>query len=1130
VLHPFPVLVSSKGDTYEIRLPFIAERPFHGQSLASLNDDAAVYLMERVFEDQQSNLPRYLYCPDTFLRRIRVAVTFRDKQTWSGRLSVVLRRWPDEKFLEATLPRLGTMRFAVDGTADLELTVARWLRAEAGKDSEALRARLEHAKSRASEYLDLLEVDLELPTILPRTVRARRSTEQEPSARKRARKRRETQPTTLRVVATNLVHRVLDGRGHAVVARDAIVEELARRIVESGTQLLLVGPSGAGKSAIIEAVIARLTAAESRLHARRDAWLVDANRIISGMSIVGQWQARCAQLAHEVSARGDILVVDDLASLVWAGRTRNEDTNVAQFLESHIASGEVRILAECTAERLEAARELAPSFFAHFHTIVVPALDETTALRVIVQRVREIERASIAAGAAARVRFDTTIPQAVLGLTQRFSAGGALPGSAIRLLEQLATEGNPTERDDDERLILDRKVLVDVVSAQTGLPRFVLWEEAGRKHGETHDYFARRVIAQPQASAAVAELVTSLQQGLNDPHKPIGSLLLVGPTGVGKTETAKALAEYLFGSAKRMLRFDMSEMQDAHAAGRLFGDAHRPDGELTRSIRQQPFAVVLLDEIEKAHPIVFDTLLALLDEGRLTSADGRTADFCNTVVLMTSNLGVREAESGIGFSGPEGEQRDTHYLSAVRAFFRPEFFNRIDQVVTFGSLPRSAIKPLVERIILDLMGRRGMSRSGVLVEIDDGLVDVLATRGFDPRYGARALRRVAEEQLVVPLARHLVSVPSECATLVSLYRSGDAVDIEMWPLPEPERTAPPTPAVAADIGALRAQFAGLGDRLESEHASINHVRDTYSTLLALFNAKQLDNKTWPRFEVASDLVVWLDDLQQRMRVFHDLELSPGKYMPRLEVDKRSSKRWDGNASPVAIIADTPTDHSATRPSRAITQSVHRYARDLGVLLHRARTIDAPVSTAIIRLLPCTRAPQSIQLAETLWRAYAQAWAGWGQLDTLLCRGGTWTPIQTTAAERRDPDVPISGFAVRLSGPGIDDVVSSELGFHLSSRFSGPDVVNGLVRVEQLDTEARAIEHLTELDQQYAAFVAARTLGQSPMGPNLRGALPLRRVFHQGTAVDPATGLELQIDDPNIGECLATRLSQRGERP
>lgn len=1095
MLQPFPILVAQDDTHVDVTVPFVTSRAFTGRSQSRVYDDAALHLMECVFGANQEELPRYLFAPDTSLRRVKVRVTFRDEQEWKGRLSVALRRWPDEKHLEASIPRLGVARFAVTGTKDLPDTIARHLRELGGKDATKLIGRLHGTQRYKNEHLDWIEVDLELPTVLPRTAKARRRRKIEEEddaverAKSRAQRRRETPPITLREVGVNLVNRVLDGDTPAVLGRDALVDYVAARVRRPGAAVLLVGPSGVGKTALLEAVIAKLTEEEDRLHARRDAWLVDANRIIAGMSFVGQWEGRVEQMVHELSQRGDILVVDDLPALAFAGRTSHEETNVAAFLDPHVAQGELRVLAECTAERLEACRDEAPSFFSRFHVVQVEPLDEATTLRVLVSRVRAMEGAWLAAPPARRFRFAVETPEAVLGLSRRFHRRDALPGSAVRLLEQLGTEA-PTElTDEGEPRPLDAAALVRLFSEKTGLPPFVLWEDQGRSHEQVREHFARRIVAQDAAVDAVASVVTVLQQGLGDPSKPIASMLLVGPTGVGKTETAKALAGYLFGSERRLLRFDMSELADAGAAARLFGDLSRPDGELTRQVRRQPFAVVLFDEVEKAHPTVFDALLGLLGEGRLTSASGVTTDFTNTVILMTSNLGVRDAESMIGFEGGEAPDRTAHYVGAARGFFRPEFFNRIDRVVAYRSLGRDAVRPLVERALASLTSRRGLRRAGVLVDVDDTLIDVLGDRGFDARYGARALKREVEQRIAVPLARRLVDAPPDSTTLVSLFREGADIGMDVWPLEAPPDVAVDEPAITS-FEALQARYDETRGWLNAREATIELARDELSRELARRNRGVLEDTT--RLDVLAELTDELRAVEDELETFRDDVLAGRRYVARVTKAHEARDEWRQIIKTETVVEEQLMVRAVKRPAPADVTELERVRRRLAALLFRLKALEGDREQVLVRVLPATRSDESMRVAGSLDQAIGRALSTVGYATGIWRvaredREPTWRAV--TDMEADELTSPITGFAQAIDGFGVTRALEPLLGFHLETRFDGPDVLTGIARVELVPWSDPPAEALDSLDAAYAAFLDRRQRGEP--GPHPRGPLPVK---------------------------------------
>src|SRR5262249_7994327 len=256
---------------------------------------------------------------------------------------------------------------------------------------------------------------------------------------------------------------------------------------------------------------------------------------------------------------------------------------------------------------------------------------------------------------------------------------------------------------------------------------------------------------------------------------------------VGKTQCAKALATYLFGDAEKLVRFDMNEFIEAGSAARLVGTFFNPEGLLTAAVRRQPFAVVLLDEIEKAHPEVFDLLLQVLGEGRLTDALGRTVDFSNTIIILTSNLGVREAQASIGYHAGDGHNREVYALAAER-FFRPEFFNRLDRIVPFDRLGREDVGRIARLLIGDLFQREGLRRRKSILRVEERALDRVVDQGFDPVLGARALKRAIERQLTQPISARLAEGVPETLTVVGVYPSGDGLAVDVRGLGQAERS------------------------------------------------------------------------------------------------------------------------------------------------------------------------------------------------------------------------------------------------------------------------------------------------------------------------------------------------------
>jgi ATP-dependent Clp protease ATP-binding subunit ClpC len=1112
-----PVMVSvDKRGVHDLLLPGISSTQYRGVSLAELLDDVALDLMERVPQMRPARLAAYRLCPHMELRRVKITVrvggTDRKPELWTGRLTVVLTRWPAERFHQCTLPRLGPdATFAVRRTSDLQAGlsryIAQWIKRH-GLDFEI--THLEALVSRGFEYLEVLEVDTDLPTVLPsrpakrkkrkKTIRGIKARQ---ARKKRSTRRRVVPPITLRQVGVDLTHRAIDGRLRRTFGRDALVARLLRQLDRPGAAILLVGPSGVGKTAIVHEVVRRLAALGKPLHLRTDVWSVDGNRIIAGMSMVGAWEQRCKGMVTELEARDDVLYVDDLPSLVYTGRSRSSDTNVAEYLEPHIARGDIRIIGECTVERLEAVREEAPGFFSRFQVVRVPELDDRQTLMVLVDTLRAVE-------ARERVVIEPEVLEGVLALTERFMRRQAHPGKAVSLLEQLVTDYAAVDLDDRGRRIISRTHLVDYFARRTGLPSFVLWEQQSRPHAEVLAHFERRIIGQIAASSTAADIVCVLQQGLDDPDRPLATLLFVGPTGVGKTETAKALAAYLFGSADRLIRFDMSEFRDPASTARLFGDRLRPDGELTRRVAQQPFSVVLFDEIEKAHPRVFDAFLQVFGEGRLTNAAGRTTDFCSTILIMTSNLGVAEADRGVGFTTGGNAAHDQHYRRAAEGFFRPEFFNRIDRVVPFRSLARADLGPLVQRTLEAVLSRRGLRRSGVMVEVSPELVTLLVDQGFDPRYGARSLRRAIEQRLTVPLARQLVSQPVDRTTLVQLYRFGADIGLSVWSLQDAE-VRPPTRRPVTDWQGVRARTAEVTALLDAllSSAAEAALADERATLIERANARRLDDAGWARlatinglFEASSqvgevdsipDLRRHLEQMQQqwldRYAYVEEVHLV-GPAPDQVERESASNRRH-------AIGADMPLTMDRRALNKGAITDVQRSEAALAVLSHRVHALASPAERYLLRVLPGTDAPESRAWARALADALALALRRWGAVQRFERQDGAW---------QAEASAPSDAHALLVSGFLLAPIVLPELGFHLRTEHSGPDLICALARVERVVGDEPPVACLTAADAQYAAFRAARSEGESGRSP--RPQLPVVRRFHQGASVDPATGVTL----------------------
>ncbi|MCB9552753.1 MAG: ATP-dependent Clp protease ATP-binding subunit [Myxococcales bacterium] len=575
--------------------------------------------------------------------------------------------------------------------------------------------------------------------------------------------------STLASVGVELVAEARAGRLGRAELRDELVEQVLGILdAATGRSVLLTGPTGVGKTAVVHELAHRIAA--GRVPARLEGvpiWHVTGGRIIAGMKYLGEWQARCQAIVEEIRGERGILFVESPYELMTAG-SHGQGLSVADFLLPTMRSGEVTVLAECTADGLLLAEQTGPAFVDALRRVPVPAFGADEARAILERAAGRLEKQY-------KVRFSPAGLSRAMDVLARFGDAGAMPGSGLRLIEQMARLPGEA-RAGSERPVLDAKAAVRAFSRSTGFGEALVDPDVTLDVAAVRGWFDARVVGQPDATELLCDLVMVVKASLDDPERPMGSFLFMGPTGVGKTESALTLAEYLFGDRERVIRFDMSEYGHPGSAARLVG-VGRGEGDLTRRVRERPFCVLLLDEVEKADGEVFDVLLQVLGEGRLTDGTGRTVSFAHAIIIMTSNLGAGERRR-IGLGDAESKQSlAQHYREAARRFFRPEFINRVDYLVPFAPLSADAVRGIARRMLDGALAREGLSRRGVSVSYRDDVLHVLMGHGFDARYGARPMKRAVEQQVLVPLSRRLVARGDGEAEALVLYGHGARVAV-----------------------------------------------------------------------------------------------------------------------------------------------------------------------------------------------------------------------------------------------------------------------------------------------------------------------------------------------------------------
>ncbi len=601
----------------------------------------------------------------------------------------------------------------------------------------------------------------------------------------------------------DLTTEAAEGRIDPVIGRDAEIEQaveiLSRRRKNNA---VLIGEAGVGKTAIVEGLALRVatgdvpeTLRESRVIA------LDLAGMLAGARYRGQFEERLKTALAEAAESDVVLFVDELHTVLGAGAGEGS-MDAANMLKPLLARGELRLIGATTlAEYRKIERDGALARRFSPVTVDAPSVEQTVEILRGLRPAYEahhgclIDDEALAAAARLSDRYITEyqLPDKAIDLIDQAAArismrsGGPARLDELAAHKQAAIDAEDYERAAELKAEMERLVpsqvgeteVAAVVAARTGIPVGELVAGELQRLQELEADLHQRVIGQDEAVEAVADTIRRARVGLSEGDRPLGSFLFLGPTGVGKTELVKALAERLFST--ELVRIDMSEFREPHTVARLIGSppgyvGYGDGGQLTEPVRRRPYSVVLLDEIEKAHPEVWNVLLQLMDDGRLTDGEGRTVDFTNTVVVMTSNLGAGTARRALGFAAGEPAADDDRMRDAAKAAFLPEFLNRIDEIITFRALTPEQVERIAEGIVART-GDRLRAERGIELEVEPALVSRLAREGFDEAYGARPLLRHVRRTLEKELTRAILAGEIADGQTVRASDAGEGIEL-----------------------------------------------------------------------------------------------------------------------------------------------------------------------------------------------------------------------------------------------------------------------------------------------------------------------------------------------------------------
>ncbi len=592
-------------------------------------------------------------------------------------------------------------------------------------------------------------------------------------------------PKLLAQFSRDLIEVARSGKMDPVIGRNDEVRRVLQTITRKGkNNPVLIGEAGVGKTAVVFGLAQRIAEGKVPEMLKNKRVLdLSLSSMVAGAKHRGEFEERLQAIIKEVAENPDIILfIDEIHTIVGAGDSKG-GMDAGNILKPMLARGEFPVIGATTTDEYRKFIEADPALERRFQPILVnePSEEDTLAILKGLQERYEKHHG---------VKFTDKALLAAVKLSVRYLPDRNLPDKAIDLIDESAAKvkmRSVSIADSDTLAIeVTEDVVAEVISLWTGIPVSKLTSEEKERLLNMEEYLTKRVIGQSEAIKIVSQTIRMVRMGLGNPSRPSGIFLFLGPTGVGKTELAKTLADFLFGSEKEMVRLDMSEFMEKHTISRLIGSppgyvGHEEEGQLTKAVRTKPYSVVLLDEIEKAHPEVFDLFLQVFDDGRLTDSKGRTVNFTNSMIILTSNIGTSKVdEEGntilIDTNNPATREG---IFQALRKSFRPEFLNRIDEIIIFNPLGKDSLTQIITLSVAEILKR--VQNKGIAIQFEESAFELFLKMGYNPAYGARPLKRAIQTYLSKPLAEKMLLLGEEYTGFIKVkaHPDGDRLEFEV---------------------------------------------------------------------------------------------------------------------------------------------------------------------------------------------------------------------------------------------------------------------------------------------------------------------------------------------------------------